>query len=376
MRDAERVEPATDLAYDGVDLGVGPDAGPVDRPSGKDVSEAVECSGRAQELDDTRIDFGRRRGGAFERVPERRAVAFDDNGSLAERPLDAAHEVEDVVHALGLWLRVPNECGPQAPVVRARAFGEVDHAGELGRLDRRGHPAQATAAARVGIAVSSGIRGCEPYLRLDRSALWRKDGGMPLPDSPPVRMPATRRAGLRARPAGAGRERARPRGTVSTLFSFPDPVNEVSARLVAGGVAVLSVLTIALDQPWLLVPLAYGFVARVSTGPTLSPLGQFVTRAVTPRLRVPPKYVPGPPKRFAQGIGATLSVAAVVLHFGFGATGAAYVLVGAIAFAATLESVFAFCVGCKIFALLMRAGVIPESVCERCNDIWSTGATK
>lgn len=160
------------------------------------------------------------------------------------------------------------------------------------------------------------------------------------------------------------------------LFRFPNPVNEVSARLVAAGVVVLSALTVALDQPWLLIALAYGFVARVLTGPTLSPLGQFVTRVVTPRLPFAPKYVPGPPKRFAQSIGATLSVAAVVLHFGFGATGAAYVLAGAIIVAATLESVFGFCLGCKIFALLMRAGVVPEAVCERCNDIWAQQAAQ
>jgi hypothetical protein len=41
--------------------------------------------------------------------------------------------------------------------------------------------------------------------------------------------------------------------------------------------------------------------------------------------------------------------------------------------AATLESVFALCIGCKIFALLMRAGVIPAGVCENCNDIgWAS----
>jgi hypothetical protein len=154
------------------------------------------------------------------------------------------------------------------------------------------------------------------------------------------------------------------------LFSFPDPVNEISARVVAGGVAVLAVATISFDQPWLIAVLAYGFVARVLTGPTLSPLGQLATRVVTPRLGRLPKYVPGPPKRFAQGIGATLSVAAAILHFGLGATGAAYVLVAAIAIAATLESAFAFCVGCQVFALLMRIGVIPEAVCERCNVLW------
>ena len=159
-----------------------------------------------------------------------------------------------------------------------------------------------------------------------------------------------------------------------SLFAFPHPVNEVSARLVAGGVVVMTVLILALGWHWLLIPLAYGFLARVLTGPTLSPLGQAVTRGITPRLGVN-KPVPGPPKRFAQGIGATLTVSAVVLHFGFGATTAADVLVAMVLVAATLESVFAYCLGCKIFALLMRAGLISEDVCEECNNIWGRTAT-
>lgn len=154
-----------------------------------------------------------------------------------------------------------------------------------------------------------------------------------------------------------------------TLLRFPDPVNEVSARLVAAGVVVLAVATLVFQQPWLLVVLAYGFVARVLSGPTLSPLGQLVTRVVVPRLPRAERPVPGPPKRFAQGIGATLSVAAVVLHFGFGLTGAAYVLVALILVAASLESGFGFCLGCWIFGRLMRVGLIPESVCAACNDI-------
>jgi hypothetical protein len=154
-----------------------------------------------------------------------------------------------------------------------------------------------------------------------------------------------------------------------SLFDFPDPVNEVSARLVAGGVVLMTIVTIALQSKWLLLIVAYGFVARVLTGPTLSPLGQFVTRVVTPRLNVPPKWVPGPPKRFAQGIGATVSVAAVIAWFGFGEAALASVLIGIITIAATLESVFALCIGCKVFAFLMRHGIIPESVCERCNNL-------
>src|SRR3954467_14008052 len=100
-------------------------------------------------------------------------------------------------------------------------------------------------------------------------------------------------------------------------FPFPNPVNEVAPELVAAGVVVMGLTTIAFDQPWILVPLAYGFAARVLTGPTLSPLGQLVTRGLTPRLAFPPKWVPGPPKRFAQGIGAALSGAALILHFAF-----------------------------------------------------------
>lgn len=150
------------------------------------------------------------------------------------------------------------------------------------------------------------------------------------------------------------------------LFSFPHPVNEVSARLVAAGVVVMSVVTIAADLPWLTAVIAYGFVARVLTGPTLSPLGLLVTRVVTPRLPVPATLVAGPPKRFAQGIGAVLTITAAVLALGFGQTSAAYLVLGVVIVAATLESGFGFCVGCAIFAGLIRLGVVPEKVCEQC----------
>jgi hypothetical protein len=158
---------------------------------------------------------------------------------------------------------------------------------------------------------------------------------------------------------------------LGSLVSFPDPVNEVSARFVAGGVVLMGVATIALDQPWFLAVIAYGFIARVLTGPTLSPLGQLVTRVITPALPFEAKYVPGPPKRFAQAIGVAFSVTAAVLALGFGLTTAAYVVLGGLVFAASLEAFLGLCLGCKMFALLMRVGVIPADVCERCNNIWA-----
>ncbi|HXN38106.1 MAG TPA: DUF4395 domain-containing protein [Solirubrobacteraceae bacterium] len=162
------------------------------------------------------------------------------------------------------------------------------------------------------------------------------------------------------------------RARAQRVFSFPDPVNEVSARLVAGGVALASLITIVFAQPWLTALIAYGFLARVASGPTLSPLGQLVTRVVTPRLGVAERPVPGPPKRFAQAIGAVLSVSAALLALALRLTTAAYVLLALLIVAATLESVFGLCLGCKAFAVLMRAGVIPPEVCERCNNIAAT----
>jgi hypothetical protein len=154
------------------------------------------------------------------------------------------------------------------------------------------------------------------------------------------------------------------------MFSFPNPLNEKAARVVAGVVAITGVLVLATGWRWLLVPLAYGFWARVLTGPTLSPLGRLASGVIAPRLGSP-KYVAGPPKRFAQGMGAAFTTSAAVLALVFGLTTAADVLTGLLVVAATLESVFALCLGCQVFAMLMRLGVVPEETCERCANIWS-----
>ena len=152
------------------------------------------------------------------------------------------------------------------------------------------------------------------------------------------------------------------------LLGFPNPVNETSARLVASGVVAQGVAFLAVRQWWVLVPLVYGFLARVLTGPRLSPLGQFVTRLVTPRLAIEHRFVPGPPKRFAQGMGLTFSSGAL-LAWVAGVHPITYVLIAGLLVAATLESVFAICLGCLVFNRLMRWGLIPADVCAECNDL-------
>lgn len=157
-------------------------------------------------------------------------------------------------------------------------------------------------------------------------------------------------------------------GRLVAFFKFPSPVNELAARTVAAGVVAMCVATLVTRQGWLLVPIAYGFWARVATGPKASPLGQIAVRVVAPRLG-PARPVPGPPKRFAQAIGTGFSTAALVSWFGFGWHTATWVLVGMLGLAALLESALGICLGCIGFAALMRAGIVPESVCEECAQV-------
>ena len=153
------------------------------------------------------------------------------------------------------------------------------------------------------------------------------------------------------------------------MFGFPRVVNEKAARVVAGAVALTGVAALLTGALWLALPLAYGFWARVLAGPRFSPLALLATRVIAPRLGAA-KEVAGPPKRFAQGMGAAVTTAASAAWLA-GATGVAEVLMALIVVAAALESVLAFCIGCKAFGLLMRAGLVPEEVCAECANIWA-----
>ncbi len=129
------------------------------------------------------------------------------------------------------------------------------------------------------------------------------------------------------------------------IFTFPNPVNEVSARLVAGGVVVMAVLTIAVNLKWATAVLAYGFVARVLSGPTLSPLGQLVTLSDAP---VAHRRTAG--GRTAQALRTRNGRG--VLGDGSGPhrarpSGAAQIVLAFLVVAALLESALGLCLGCR-----------------------------
>jgi len=152
-----------------------------------------------------------------------------------------------------------------------------------------------------------------------------------------------------------------------SLFAFPNPVNEYAARVTAGLVVLAAIGTALSGSVWGLAAIAAGFWLRLLFGPRISPLALLSVKVITPRLGKV-KLVAGPPKRFAQGMGAVVSTAALILFIA-GAVPASWAVLGVLIVAASLEAFLAFCLGCVIFGWLQRRGLIPADVCEACNNI-------
>ena len=155
------------------------------------------------------------------------------------------------------------------------------------------------------------------------------------------------------------------------FFSFPELINEPAARLVASGVLLMSLLSICLisleaNFTWIiLLIMTYGFLARVSSGPKISPLALLVTKVLVPKFNMDEKLVPGPPKRFAQSIGLIFSTSIFILWL-INFHVVSIFLLSILSIFAFLESVLGYCFACKVFKILISVGLIPEEVCERC----------
>ncbi|RAN72651.1 hypothetical protein B5P43_32500 [Bacillus sp. SRB_336] len=153
-------------------------------------------------------------------------------------------------------------------------------------------------------------------------------------------------------------------GPVRRFFAFPNPVNDYAARCTAGIVVSLALAAVVSGQVWLVGVIAAGFVLRLAFGPRISPAAQLSVKVLAPRFGAP-RLVPGPPKRFAQGMGAVLSAAALVLLLA-GASLAGWALIVTLIVAASLEAFIGLCLGCVIFGVLQRRGLIPAGICEEC----------
>jgi hypothetical protein len=154
---------------------------------------------------------------------------------------------------------------------------------------------------------------------------------------------------------------------------IPSVVDDVTVRLIAAVVLLTVAVAVATSTWWLYALLAVEFTLRAVLGPRVSPLARLVA-AARPALGARPRPTPFAPKRFAAAIGAFLTAAAAVLLVLEGALGAAAgvpaLAIGVVMLVFPfLEAAFGLCVGCRLFAGLMRLGVIPEDVCLECADI-------
>ncbi len=118
----------------------------------------------------------------------------------------------------------------------------------------------------------------------------------------------------------------------------------------------LSGLTLAATIVFLSITLVFAWGAFA--GVQRHPYGLLFKEAVRPRLAPPSELEDPTPPTFAQGVGLVITFVGLVLSFIPG-VGLALPIAAALAFiAAFLNSVFAYCVGCQIYLLLVRLGVL------------------
>jgi len=166
--------------------------------------------------------------------------------------------------------------------------------------------------------------------------------------------------------------------TKPTLHAKPGQagIDPRSPRFGAGITAVLLLVTIALA---LLLPAGETVVARLTqpafilfvaitllfawgafAGVQRHPYGRIYRALLRPRLGAPTELEDPVPPTFAQGVGFVITGLGVVLHL-VGVPYAVPIFAGLAFIAAFLNSVFAYCLGCQIYLLLVRAGVLGRS---------------
>lgn len=135
-------------------------------------------------------------------------------------------------------------------------------------------------------------------------------------------------------------------------------------RFTASITAVLLLSVIALAVANLTVPATILFTVLVAIfgwsatqGVAKHPFGLFFRAVIKPRLTPPAELEDPTPPTFAQGVGFLITATGLALHL----LGVPYALVVSASFAfiaAFLNAVFAYCLGCQVYLLLVRVRII------------------
>ena len=147
-------------------------------------------------------------------------------------------------------------------------------------------------------------------------------------------------------------------------MSAASGIDPRSPRFGAGITGVLLLVVIGLAVGGAAVPALILFVAitllfawGAFAGVQRHPYGRLYKKFVRPRLQPPSELEDPIPPTFAQGVGFAITLIGVVLTL-VGLPVALPIAAGLAFIAAFLNSVFGYCLGCQIYLLLARLGVV------------------
>jgi hypothetical protein len=113
----------------------------------------------------------------------------------------------------------------------------------------------------------------------------------------------------------------------------------------------------ALDPGFIALAVVAALFLWSVLSPRTAPWGVLYRKVVRPRLAPPSELEDPRPPRFAQGVGLFVSVIGLVLHLA-GVPWALPIAAAAAFIAAFLNAVFGLCLGCQLYLLLQRIGVV------------------
>lgn len=135
------------------------------------------------------------------------------------------------------------------------------------------------------------------------------------------------------------------------------PLADASFTPTGWAISSASLAQRALDPGFLLTAVAAALFLWGVVSPRTAPWGALFRTAVRPRLAPPAELEDPRPPRFSQGVGLFVVGIGLVLHL-LGVPWALPIATAAAFVAAFLNAAFAFCLGCQLYLVLQRAGLI------------------
>ena len=147
-------------------------------------------------------------------------------------------------------------------------------------------------------------------------------------------------------------------------MTTPAGIDPRGPRFSAGITAVLLLVVIGISLAGatlagflLLLAIALLFAWGAFAGVARHPYGVLYRKLVRPRLAPPAELEDPIPPTFAQGVGLFVTAVGLILAL-FGVPYAVPIFAGLAFIAAFLNSVFGYCLGCQLYLLLVRAGIL------------------